>query len=608
MVNAYSIIGYFLQGAEVSPRPFFFSHINFIIMPKIRLSALAADMKGKLQGSVFSSNSGGVYFRNNPSGGGRKSQLWSKQKNKFSQISSQWRSLTEEQRDAWETARSLYPTTNAFGEPRIPTAYELYMRLNSALYAQGFEPLKSPNAPRPLVTIPDLEFLIPDAYVFTPRSLVNLQPQSPSGLRVMSNSLTNFYTGSAGAFHHGRFSLNKTYQGSLAANKQYPLFSMDITGVGFMSFWLIAGSPGSFQLAIFGCLCEAPGPDYNFYKSIPVPADLVLSDFTAACYFRGTKTGLNSIYINGECLWEGTLTFYNSDIDDIATFLATNPPVVVNPTPANLDNRTVQFFIGSKATNYRCPYNVSDFRFITAAALQSWSAQFSPTPSGFSFSNFLLKYNGGVVDGIPTATNSYLHAYYAAFGYILGCETILVGMDDLDEGTYANYGTAVVTGPFLLAVEPECTSNADCTDGGYWGVDEVECVGGVCVYVGEPTVVQTPSPFTFGPLIFSPAIFSDTTGKNVVIQFSVPQGTGRAYNNNQYVDVFCQPLDNKSYFLGYRWKALFANCPGDSATNIKVYQFDSDTGSYADEVQPVAKPKKNSPRFKPGAELSGKVN
>lgn len=135
----------------LTPPLFFYTQI-FSIMPKIKLSALASDMKGKANGSVFSKNNGGLYFRNNPNGGGKKSAKWDAQKARFSSLASQWRNLTTTEQDAWNSMSPSYPTTNAFGDPRISSGYELYMRLNGALISQGKNVLSTPMPPR---TLPD---------------------------------------------------------------------------------------------------------------------------------------------------------------------------------------------------------------------------------------------------------------------------------------------------------------------------------------------------------------------------------------------------------------------------------------------------------------------
>lgn len=143
-------------------------------MPKIRLSALATDIKGKSGGSVFSTNSGGTYFRNNPSGGGRKSNRWDLQKGKFAAVARAWRNLTNAQQTAWNNAVSDYPTVNAFGEPRIPSGYELFMRLNGTLISAGIDPISVPGEKRSLPSFGNVDVVTSDFFQFVPSRRMSL--------------------------------------------------------------------------------------------------------------------------------------------------------------------------------------------------------------------------------------------------------------------------------------------------------------------------------------------------------------------------------------------------------------------------------------------------
>ena len=117
-------------------------------MPSIKYSALVSDMKGKSNGSVFSSNKQGAYFRNNRTGGGRKTAVWGKQKANFSFLSTQWKGLNFEQQQAWTNAAPMYPSLNKFKIEYIPSGFQLYMRLNGVLLAKGFPLLVLPGRKR----------------------------------------------------------------------------------------------------------------------------------------------------------------------------------------------------------------------------------------------------------------------------------------------------------------------------------------------------------------------------------------------------------------------------------------------------------------------------
>jgi hypothetical protein len=137
-------------------------------MPKIKLSALATDIKGKAGGSVFARNSGGLYFRDNPSGGGRKTPKWAAARSAFASLAGQWRNLTDAQKEAWNAAVDNYNTTGAFGDVRVPSGYELFMRLNGPLNKLGLPLLDVPQAPQPLPEIGNMSLTTITDFLFTP--------------------------------------------------------------------------------------------------------------------------------------------------------------------------------------------------------------------------------------------------------------------------------------------------------------------------------------------------------------------------------------------------------------------------------------------------------
>lgn len=116
-------------------------------MASIKFSALVSEIKGKFNGSVFASSPSGAYIRNNKSGGGRKSERWSTQKNIMSFISQKWRTLSLNDQEAWNLATVNFPRTNKFGAVRIPSGFELFQSFNTSLLANGQQPVSSPSSP-----------------------------------------------------------------------------------------------------------------------------------------------------------------------------------------------------------------------------------------------------------------------------------------------------------------------------------------------------------------------------------------------------------------------------------------------------------------------------
>lgn len=102
-------------------------------MAKIKLSAIMSDIRGKLNGSVFSKNRGGAYMRNKvtPSNPQTTSQM--SVRGIFAGIASGWSTLTEEQRLSFNGKVSQYATTDIFGDLRNPSGKALFQKLNQNL-------------------------------------------------------------------------------------------------------------------------------------------------------------------------------------------------------------------------------------------------------------------------------------------------------------------------------------------------------------------------------------------------------------------------------------------------------------------------------------------
>jgi len=131
-------------------------------MPQIKYSGLVTDIKGKAGGSVFASNRQGSYFRNNKWGGGRKSARWNRAKNNLAFLSSQWKALTSEQRDAWNAAAVNFPFYNKFKVEYTPSGYQLFMSLQGNLLANSLPLIDTPSNPRPAPKDYSLLSSVPD--------------------------------------------------------------------------------------------------------------------------------------------------------------------------------------------------------------------------------------------------------------------------------------------------------------------------------------------------------------------------------------------------------------------------------------------------------------
>lgn len=116
-------------------------------MAKVKLSALISDMRGKLNGSVFAKNRGGLYLRTKVTPVNPKTLAQQAARNLLASFSQGWRSLTQAQRNSWNSAVSNFSTTDVFGDIKNPTGLQLYVRLNANISNGGGSAITSPPLP-----------------------------------------------------------------------------------------------------------------------------------------------------------------------------------------------------------------------------------------------------------------------------------------------------------------------------------------------------------------------------------------------------------------------------------------------------------------------------
>lgn len=117
-------------------------------MAKILMTAIVADMRNKLNGSVFSKNRYGAYVRTKVTPVNPQTTSQQATRNVLATLSAQWRGLSESERQGWINAAANFPTTDIFGNPKILSGNALYVRLNSNLFNAGISAI--PDAPLPV--------------------------------------------------------------------------------------------------------------------------------------------------------------------------------------------------------------------------------------------------------------------------------------------------------------------------------------------------------------------------------------------------------------------------------------------------------------------------
>lgn len=121
-------------------------------MATIKLGPIAADLRGKSGGAVFSRNRGGNYMKAftkpvNP-------QTPEQQANRglFGTLMSDWRRLTEGERRTWIDNAPNYPVKNKVGEAVNLTGPQLFAKANMVLLNAGLTPISNlPPSPVALV-------------------------------------------------------------------------------------------------------------------------------------------------------------------------------------------------------------------------------------------------------------------------------------------------------------------------------------------------------------------------------------------------------------------------------------------------------------------------
>jgi hypothetical protein len=116
-------------------------------MAKVKFTAVVADMRNKLNGSVFARNRGGAYVRTKVTPLNPQSIAQVSARNLLTQLAQGFRSLTQEQITAWNEAVTQWQTTDVFGDLVSPTGLALYVRLNANISNAGGTLLTSPPAP-----------------------------------------------------------------------------------------------------------------------------------------------------------------------------------------------------------------------------------------------------------------------------------------------------------------------------------------------------------------------------------------------------------------------------------------------------------------------------
>lgn len=105
---------------------------------KIKWGALIVDGRGKLGGHVAAKNRSGAYLRTKVTPTNPQTTFQTGVRNLFASLSQAWSGLTQTVRDGWNSAVSNWSQTDIFGDIKLPTGKNLYLRLNSLAQQAGW--------------------------------------------------------------------------------------------------------------------------------------------------------------------------------------------------------------------------------------------------------------------------------------------------------------------------------------------------------------------------------------------------------------------------------------------------------------------------------------
>lgn len=116
-------------------------------MAKILTTAIVADIRNKLNGSVFSKNRYGSYVRTKVTPVNPQTAAQQLVRNRLATNSAAWRALTQAQRDGWINAAPNFPVIDIFGNSKILSGNALYVQMNNNLAAIGVAAISDAPAP-----------------------------------------------------------------------------------------------------------------------------------------------------------------------------------------------------------------------------------------------------------------------------------------------------------------------------------------------------------------------------------------------------------------------------------------------------------------------------
>lgn len=580
-------------------------------MPKIQLSALATDMKGKSGGSVFARNKGGLYFRGNPSPVQKKSAEWNSQKVRFSKVSSSWKALTDNEREAWEDMAVNYPLQNAWGNTYIPSGFQLYMKLNTNLISHGLPTLTTPLAPQELPIQDDVNFWCPENEAFTPQRGASLKNyQGRKFYLLCQEYCKDIYTS-------GYQMLSARFVPDLKSNyfnnpfNYASLFSLTTTeDTGIFAF-VGTTTDKNFVLSVCANYQSNNNQDKCLLRSYDI-TEQYLSGQIHFCfaYNRGVESPDVLTYLNGVGI---------TPIVDVILNFYVNPRDPLNNGVLQEKEEPVQggndgagdLRIGNFGITNANVFVASDVRFWDQTALNAYAAC---SPTALCVPGFECVNNFCRLDFDPNVFYFEIRYSLIAKGYILGNETVITPLTDYIKSTgsplplnrdtgFRTYSRSNDVSNFLMIHSEDC--NGGCDD---CGVNDEECRDCRCIYVGDSEWTTPNLNATFSPVVYIGGYESPIENVYLGVYCTKPIGNGKSDWNSPSTLIATIPLNIEAFDLTSAIATYFPSVSANTKLVLSFKIINGNTGQATDAKPQLRKPKKRVIRFKAGSELSSSVN
>lgn len=129
-------------------------------MAKIKLGAIVAEIRNSINGWVFARNKGGAYIRIKVTPTNPQTAAQVAARARLAQFAQAWRSLSEDQRAAWQAATSNFEQTDVFGDVISLSGNALYVKLNCNITNAGGSSISVPPTPLGATALGELSVAI----------------------------------------------------------------------------------------------------------------------------------------------------------------------------------------------------------------------------------------------------------------------------------------------------------------------------------------------------------------------------------------------------------------------------------------------------------------